>query len=358
MSLNISVQPAASSRINEVDFNNLIFGRQFSDHMFVADYADGKWQNARIVPFGNLTIHPACMALHYGQSVFEGMKASKSKDGEAMLFRPEEHAKRINRSCQRMMMPDFPEDTFVEALHKLVGMDQAWIPPQEGSALYIRPFMFANDPFVGVRPSETPTFMIFTCPVGPYYARPVKLLAETEYIRAAVGGVGEAKAAGNYAAAMLPTQLAKEKGFDQVLWLDAKEHKYIQEVGTMNIFFQIGDTIVTPATDGAILRGITRNSVMTILRDRGFEVEERALSIDEVVEAFQNGSLKACFGSGTAAVISFVEEIQYKDTTIRLPEVTEDSAAMIVKRTINGIRAATQPDPYGWTVPVKVEVVA
>ena len=350
--MNIRVQQATSSRIGEVDFDNLVFGRQFSDHMFVVDYADGEWQDARIVPFGDLRIHPACMALHYGQAVFEGMKASKSKDGEPLVFRPEEHAKRINASCRRMMMPEFPEAVFVDAIHKLVGLDQAWIPPQEGSALYLRPFVFATDPFVGVRPSETYKFIIFTCPVGPYYARPVKLLAETQYIRAAIGGVGEAKAAGNYAAAMLPTQLAKEKGFDQVLWLDAKEHKYIQEVGTMNIFFQIGNRIVTPATDGAILRGITRNSVMTILRDAGFEVEERPISIDEIVDASHAGTLRACFGSGTAAVVSFVEEIQYQDHTIRFPEVTDDSPAAIAKRTINAIRAATQPDPYGWTVRV------
>ena len=356
--MSIRVQPAPTSRIDEVDFENLVFGRQFSDHMFVADYVDGSWQDPRIVPFGTMTLHPACMALHYGQSVFEGMKASKSKDGEPMLFRPEEHAKRINASCRRMMMPDFPEDLFVEALHKLVGMDQAWIPPQEGSALYLRPFMFATDPFVGVRPSETYKFMIFTCPVGPYYARPVKLLAQTEYIRAAIGGVGEAKAAGNYAAAMLPTQIAKKRGFDQVLWLDAKHRKYIQEVGTMNIFFHLGDRVVTPATDGAILRGITRNSVMTILRDAGFEVEERPISIDEIIESSQHGTLKACFGSGTAAVISFVEEIQYQDHTIRFPEITDDSPAAIAKRTINGIRAATLPDPYGWTVRVGSPVEA
>ena len=352
MSLKIQINPVATSRVDEVDFKNLVFGRQFSDHMFVADYTDGEWHDARIVPFGNFEIHPATMALHYGQAVFEGMKASKAVDGTPMLYRPENHAKRINRSCDRMMMPHFPEDTFVEALHLLVGLDQQWIPPMEGSALYLRPFMFATDPFVGVRPSSTYKFMIFTCPVGPYYPRPVKLLAETDYIRAAVGGVGEAKAAGNYAAAMLPTKIAQENGYDQVIWLDAKERKYVQEVGTMNIFFQIGDTVVTPSTDGAILRGITRDSAMRILQDNGFEVVVRPVNIEEIVEAGQNGTLKACFGTGTAVVVSYVDEIRYRDQVVRLPEITDNNPGKVVKSTINGLRAGTIKDTYGWTVPV------
>ena len=353
MSLNIRVIPVSSSRVQEVDFENLVFGRQFSDHMFVADYADGKWQDARIVPFGNFEIHPATMALHYGQAVFEGMKASKAVDGTPMLYRPEDHARRINRSCDRMMMPHFPEDTFVEALHLLVGMDQQWIPPMEGSALYLRPFMFATDPFVGVRPSSSYKFIIFTCPVGPYYPRPVKLLAETDYIRAAVGGVGEAKAAGNYAAAMLPTKIAQDNGYDQVIWLDAKERKYVQEVGTMNIFFQIGDKVVTPTTDGAILRGITRDSAMQILKDKGFEVEVRPVAIEEIIEAGKNGTLNACFGTGTAVVVSYVEEIRYRDQVVRLPEISDDNPGKVVKSTINGLRAGTIEDSYGWTVRVE-----
>lgn len=358
MSMNISIQKTAHSNLDKLDFNNIPFGQVFSDHMFVADYEDGQWKDARIVPFAPFEMHPASMVLHYGQAIFEGMKASKSKDGQPMLFRPEQHAIRINASAHRLRMPAFPEDLFVEALHALVGLDAAWIPPQEGSALYLRPFMIATDPFIGVRPSHNYRFIIFTCPVGPYYAKPVSLYADTEYVRAVKGGTGEAKAAGNYAASLLPAEEAKAKGFDQVMWLDAVEHRYIQEVGTMNIMFVIDGKVITPESEGAILKGITKKSVLTILQDKGIEVEERPFTIDEVIEAHQNGTLQEVFGTGTAAVVAHVSEIQYKDINIQLPPVEDRKIGQMVKAEIDGLRAGTSEDKHGWVIPVKAMVEA
>ena len=300
------------------------------------------------------------MVLHYGQAIFEGMKASKSHDGKPLFFRPELHAKRINASAERMSMPAFPEDLFLEAIHTLVNLDQDWIPPKTGSALYIRPYMIATDEFIGVKPSSTYKFIIFTGPVGPYYAKPVSLWAETKYIRAAIGGTGEAKAAGNYAGSLLPAKEAVERGFDQVMWLDAKEFKWIQEVGTMNIFFVIDGKVITPTTEGTILKGITRMSIIEILKGEGYEVEERRISIDEVVEASRNGTLQEAFGAGTAAVVSHVSKIQYKDTLITLPPVEERKVGAFAKETINGMRARTIEDKFNWIVPVKeiAELVA
>ncbi len=353
MNFEISVTKTSNSRLSNLDFDNIPFGKTFSDHMFVADYYDGQWQDFRIEPFGYFQMHPASMVLHYGQAIFEGMKASKSVDGHALLLRPEQHAKRINYSAHRMCMPSFPEEVFVEALHQLVGLDAAWIPPKEGSALYLRPFMFANDEFIGVKPSQKYKFIIFTGPVGPYFPKPVRLLAETKYIRAADGGTGDAKAAGNYAGSLYPAQLALEKGFDQVLWLDAVDFKYIQEAGTMNLFFVIDGTVITPDLSGTILPGITRDSFLHILKSKGIPTEERPISIDEVIAAHQNGTLQECFGSGTAAVVAHVDEIQYKDTLIKLPPVADRHIGNMLKETIDGLRAGTWEDTFNWIVPVK-----
>ena len=349
----IKIQKTAASRLHAIDFNNIPFGRVFSDHMFIADYAGGEWRDFRIEPFERFSMHPATMVLHYGQSVFEGMKASKSHDGKPLFFRPERHAARLNNSAARLCMPAFPEELFLEALHELVGLDSGWIPPQEGSALYIRPFMFAMDEFIGVKPSDTYRFLIFTGPVGPYYARPVSLWVEQEYVRAVRGGTGEAKAAGNYAASLLPAEKAAERGYDQVMWMDAHEFKYIEEVGTMNIFFVIDGKVITPAASGSILRGITRDSVMTILRDKGYEVEERRISIDEVVDASRAGVLQEVFGTGTAAVVAYVDKIGYGDLEIVLPEIGEDAVGKLVKREIDGLRAGKIEDTRDWIVPVK-----
>jgi len=349
----IKITKAENSRLSTVDFNNIPFGRTFSDHMFTADYIDGEWTNFEIIPFGHFTIHPACLALHYGQSIFEGMKASQNQDGQPLLFRPEMHAKRLNDSARRMVMPEFPEDVFVEALHQLVGIDSGWIPAKAGSALYIRPLMFANGEFIGVRPSDRYKFIIFTGPVGPYYPKPVRLLAENKYVRAAEGGVGEAKVAGNYAASLLPAAIAKKKGFDQVMWMDAKEFKYIQEAGTMNLMFVIDGTVITPATDGAILKGITRDTMLKILQDKGIKVEERAITIDEVIEAYKNGKLEEAFGTGTAAVVAHVADITYGDIQIDLPPLESRKIGNMLKKEIDGLRAGIIEDTNDWVVPVK-----
>ena len=335
----LTIHHAKESRVANVDFQNLPFGKIISDHMFEIDYDGKQWVNPR-------------MALHYGQSIFEGMKASRSKDGTPLLFRPELHAKRMNASAVRMCMPEIPEDIFVEAIHAIVGIDQEWIPKIEGSAMYIRPLMFATDEMVGVKASDTYKFMIICLPVGPYYPKPIKLLVEPHYIRAAQGGVGEAKTAGNYAAALYPSKLAREQGYDQVLWLDAVHHKFVQEVGTMNIFFVFNNEIVTPATSGTILKGITRASTLEILRGNGHTVNERDLSIDEVLSRYQAGELIEVFGTGTAALIANVEEIKYDNHFIRL-DSSNWALSTSIKDEINGMRFGTIEDKRGWTVPVK-----
>ncbi|MCI5081758.1 MAG: branched-chain amino acid aminotransferase [Saprospiraceae bacterium] len=357
MNYNINVTKTDASRLSSVDFDNIPFGRVFSDHMFIADYKDGEWQDFRIVPFGKFEMHPAAMVLHYGQAIFEGMKASKTVDGKAMLFRPEMHAKRINNSAERMCMPAVPEDLFMQALHSLIDLDSDWIPPQAGSALYIRPYMFSMDEFIGVKPSQTYRFCIFTGPVGPYYPKPVSLIAEQKYVRAVKGGTGEAKAAGNYAGSLLPAKIAQEKGYDQVMWMDGKEFKYIQEVGTMNIFFVLDGKVVTPSTDGAILKGITRDSIIKLLTAKGIQVEERPVAIDEIVEAHQAGKLEEVFGSGTAAVVAHVEKIAYKDTEMMLPPMEERKIGAMIKEEIDGLRAGTIEDKNGWVVPVKSTIM-
>ncbi|HMQ59630.1 MAG TPA: branched-chain amino acid aminotransferase [Flavilitoribacter sp.] len=358
MNHTISIERTRQSKLNSVDFGNLPFGKVFSDHMFVADYAGGQWQNPRVVPFAPFSIHPATMALHYGQSIFEGMKASKSLEGQPMFFRPEMHAKRLNISATRMCMPEVPESLFMEGLHALVDVDQDWIPQDEGSSLYIRPFMFATDEFIGVRPSETYRFIIFTGPVGPYYPKPVRLWAEQQYVRAIKGGTGEAKAAGNYAGALLPAKIAQSKGFDQVMWMDGREFKYVQEVGTMNIFFVIDGKVITPSTDGEILKGITRDSIIHILReDKGMQVEERPVSIDEVLAAHKAGKLQEVFGAGTAAVVSHVSEIAYKEELLTLPAIETRQIGNMIKSEIDGLRSGRVADTRGWVVPVKSQVL-
>jgi len=308
----LQITTVEKSAISEVDFSNLPFGKTFTDHIYVADYKDGKWQDHRIEPFKRFQVHPANIAWHYGQAIFEGMKATRHMDGTPMLFRPELHSDRINASADRMAMPRFPKESFMEAVRTLVKMEKDWIPKEEGSALYIRPYMVAMDEFIGVQISQTYKFVIFCCPVGPYYSKPLKLKADDVYIRAAIGGTGEAKAAGNYAGSLLPTKLAKEEGYDQIMWLDANERHYIQEVGTMNIFFVFGNKVVTPSTDGAILKGITRKSLVDILKDKGYKIEERPISINEVMIGAKRGELTEVFGAGTAAVVANVKAIGFK----------------------------------------------
>jgi branched-chain amino acid aminotransferase len=354
MSYKIKVNLTENSRLAGLDFNNIPFGKTFSDHMFIVDYADGEWRDAQIVPFGNTSLHPANLAIHYGQSFFEGMKASKMLDGTPALFRTDMHIQRLNASARRLCMPELPYELFMQALETLIDIDRDWIPPAEGSTLYIRPFMYATDESLGVRPSDNYRFMIITGPVGPYYAKPVTLWAETEYIRAAKGGTGEAKSAGNYAGALLPTKLANQRGYDQILWLDAEEHKYVQEAGTMNLMFVIDGKVITAPTDGTILRGITRNTMLILLRDNGYVVEERALSMDEIVAAYHAGTLQEVFGCGTAAVVSHVSEVTHGDLKMVLPSIESRKVGIWLKKQIDKMRTGEIADKYGWVEPVKV----
>jgi branched-chain amino acid aminotransferase len=351
MSTSIKITKVAQSKASEIDFHNIVMGTRFSDHMFVCDYQNGEWQNPRIEPLALIPTHPAAMALHYGQAIFEGMKATLGKDGTPLLFRPNENAKRMNFSANRMGMPLFPEDLFVEALKQFAALEKEWIPTQEGSALYLRPFMYADEPFIGMRAATSFKFIIMASPAGPFFHKKIKLYAEKKYVRAVNGGTGEAKAAGNYAGAIRPTEYAKKAGYDQVLWLDAQHFDYIQEVGTMNIFFKIGGKFITPSLTGSILSGITRMSVIDLLRSKGFEVTERPISISEIIEAYHNGTLEEAFGTGTAVGIAMIEEIGNNDLAIVFP--SENPVSVMVNDTLNAIKVQDVKDEFGWIVEAK-----
>jgi branched-chain amino acid aminotransferase len=355
MKHNIKITPVQQSKIGELDFNNIPLGKIFTDHMFICDYENGQWINPRIEPLHNIATHPAAMALHYGQAIFEGMKATIDANEIPLLFRPAKNAARLNFSADRMGMPHFPEDLFVEGLKQLVALDKNWIPPQEGSALYLRPFMYADEHFIGMRAASHYKFIIIASPSGPYFNKRIKLFAETKYIRAAQGGTGEAKAAGNYAAAIKPSEIAKAKGFDQVLWLDAHEFSYIQEAGTMNLFFKINGEFITPSLEGTILGGITRMSVIELLESKVCKVTERPITIEEVIEASKNGTLEEAFGTGTAVGIAMIAEIRFKETTIKLPE--ENPSARMILDTLNGVRSGKLEDKLNWMVKIEGELV-
>lgn len=354
MKHNIKITRTEKSNIDNVDFHKIPLGRTFTDHMFICDYENGEWRNPRIEPLHLIPTHPAAMALHYGQAIFEGMKATLNVDGNPSLFRPRKNAERLNYSAGRIGMPEFPEDLFVEGLKQLVTMDSNWIPPQVGSALYLRPFMYADEAFIGMRAATKYKFIIIGSPSGPLFTKPIKLYAETKYIRAAKGGTGEAKVAGNYAAAIKPTELAKAKGYDQILWLDAHEFKYIQEVGTMNVFFRIKDEFITPSLDGCILNGISRISTIDLLRHRGYKVTERLISIDEIIEASNNGTLQEAFGTGTAVGVAMIAEIGYKDQVIRISP--DNPVGQMVLDTVNGVRSGTLKDELNWIVTIENEM--
>ena len=346
----IDIHKTPQSRKDAVDWDNLPFGRVFSDHMLVMDYADGEWGKPTIEPFENLSLSPATSVLHYGQTVFEGMKAYRNDKDEVFLFRADQNAKRFNQSAIRMCMPTIPEDVFVQFVQTLVDLDREWIPTTEGYSMYIRPFMIATDPYVGIRPSATYKFMIFTCPVGAYYTEPVRVKIETEYTRATHGGTGFAKAGGNYAASLYPAKLAAEQGYQQLIWTDAQEHKYIEEAGTMNVVFQIGDTIVTPKSSDTILDGITRKSVMEIARDWGYKTEERKVSVKEVIEAIKSGELKDAFGAGTAATIAPIKTINFEGRDYDLPDVSERKFSNEVLDYLNRYKHGETEDKFNWLI--------
>ena len=336
------------SKLNEMTLENIPFGKYFTDHMLEVDYEVGEWKTVEIKPYQPLLLSPSLAALHYGQAIFEGVKAYKNQVGEAQIFRPFENFKRFNISADRMQMPQVPEEIFMEGMRQLVQLDQNWIPQQEDHSLYIRPFMFSSDELIGVRPSDKYKFMIILSPTGPYYNAPMRIYVEENYVRAVPGGVGYAKAAGNYGGAMFATAQAKQKGYDQVLWTDAYEHKYVQECGTMNVFFIIGDKAVTPDLEaGTILSGVTRDSTIKLLKEMGFKVEEQPISIDEIVDAYNAGILFEVFGTGTAATISMIKELRYKDFVMNF-DVDKWQTAPAIKRAMTDIREGKIDDVHGW----------
>ena len=355
--LNIKIEKTTAPKEKPKKGEALKFGHIFTDHMFVMNYTEGKgWHDARIVPFQNISLSPAAMVYHYGQEMFEGLKAYKDEAGKVYLFRPDMNAKRANNSNDRLCIPQIPEEDFVEAVKTVVDIDRDWIPTEPGTSLYIRPFVIATDEFLGVAPSKTYLFMVILSPSGAYYASglaPVGIWIEDEYVRAVKGGMGFAKTGGNYAASLIAQVKAHDGGFSQVLWLDGVERKYIEEVGAMNIFFKINGKIVTPMINGSILPGVTRDSVIKMCRHWGMEVEERRISVDELVEAAHSGALEEVFGTGTAAVISPVGKLRYKDEVMTIGTGDIGEVTQKLYDTITGIQWGRLDDPFGWRVTVE-----
>jgi branched-chain amino acid aminotransferase len=346
------ITKAEKSKLSTINLENIPFGKYFTDHMLEVDYEDGEWKTVEIKPYQPLSLAPSLAALHYGQAIFEGIKAYKDQNGEAWIFRPEENFKRFNISAKRMEMPEVPEEIFIEGMKQLVKLDEDWIPNKPDHSLYIRPFMFSSEEVIGVKPSAKYKFLIILSPTGPYYAAPMRIYVEEHFVRAVPGGVGYTKNAGNYGAAMHASAEAKRKGYDQVLWMDAFEHKYVQECGTMNVFFIIGNKAITPGLEeGTILAGVTRESAIQILKELGLEVEERLLSIDEITDAYKKGTLREVFGTGTAATISMIKELRYKDFEMKFTTDKWEIAPKIKLR-MDAIREGKSEDKYGWMVKV------
>ena len=347
----ITIEKTKASKIASVDFDNLSFGSVFSDHMLVCHYRNGVWEIPKIIPYQPLQLAPSSKVFHYGQAIFEGMKAYKGRNGNIWLFRPEDNHKRLNISAKRIAIPELPKEYFMEGLKTLLHLDKDWIPRAEGSSLYVRPFIFASGEGFRATPADEYTFVIATAPSGAYFAGKIKVLIEETYSRAANGGVGFAKAGGNYAGQFYPTQLAVEKGYQQVIWTDDNTHEYLEEAGAMNIFLRINDTLITAPTNDRILDGITRKSILEIARAENIPTEVRKISVTETIEAAQDGSLKEIFGAGTAAVVSPISTFGFRDKDYHLPEI-EDSYALRFKHFITDIQYNRAEDPFGWRYPV------
>ncbi|WP_036379328.1 branched-chain amino acid aminotransferase [Muricauda sp. MAR_2010_75] len=344
---NVKIEKAKTSKIKDVDFDNLSFGSIYTDHMLVCDYKNGQWEAPKVVPYQPITLDPSSKIFHYGQSIFEGMKAYKDENGSVWLFRPLENFKRLNKSAKRMAMPELPESYFMDGLTTLLQVDSQWIPQSAGSSLYIRPFMFASGNGFHASPADEYKFIIALAPSGSYFSGKVKVLIEKQYSRAANGGVGFAKTGGNYAGQFYPTRLAAEKGYQQVIWTDDNNHEFIEEAGAMNVFVRINDTLLTAPTNDRILDGITRKSILDIAEDEGIKTEIRKISVKEIVEAAKNGSLKEMFGAGTAAVVSPISAFGYEGVDYDLPEM-EDSYASLLKKRITDIQYNRAEDKFGW----------
>lgn len=348
MTTSIPVERTIRSRISETDFNNLEFGKYLSDHMLVASYSGGQWHEMKIVPYGPLPLTPAMLALHYGQTVFEGLKAFRNSAGDISVFRATRHSERLNRSLERMCMPAITEEMFVHGIHALLEVDQAWIPDSAGSSLYIRPVVFATESRFGVKVSDEYLFVIMTSPVGPYFSKPLRVKVEDHFVRAAEGGPGYAKCAGNYGGAFYPTLLARGQGFDQVLWTDARNHEYIDEAGVMNVMFVADGKLITPSLTSAILDGVTRDSILQLAPAMGMPAEERRVSVEEIARGLERGTITEAFGAGTAAVVSPIATITIKGIDYHLPEPGPDSFQQRVKHKLNNIRMGHEPDVFGW----------
>jgi branched-chain amino acid aminotransferase len=344
----IRIRKISQSKIDEVDFNDLVFGKHISDHMLVCDYNNGAWQEPQIVPFTNLSLRPDALAFHYGQTVFEGMKAFRMEDDRINIFRIDKHCNRFVRSLERMCMAVPPKEIFEEGLKQLVNLDKDWVPRHNDHALYLRPFVIATENCLGVKVSEEYRFIIFTSPVPTSFARPIKLKVETEYVRAARGGTGFTKCGGNYGGAFYPTHLARQQGYDQVLWTDATENKFIEESGMMNIMFAIDDALITPPLSDTILDGVTRDSLVTLAHDLGIKTEERKISVDELENSFSGNAITEAFGVGTAAVVAPVKTINIHDTDFHLPEYSHDTISAKLKQKLENIRRGREEDVHNW----------
>ena len=336
------------TRITEVDFNNIQFGRVYSDHMFLADFLDSEWQNFTIQPYSDIKLSPGTFALHYGQSVFEGLKAYKSQDGAINVFRPLDNFKRMNKSAQRLCIPEIPEEVFMGGMTELLKLDRNWAPDGDGNSLYIRPLMFAMDEYIGLRPTEKFKFIIFTCPVGAYYSKPVKVKVERTYVRAFPGGTGFAKAAGNYAGSMYPTEIAHNEGYDQLIWTDGIHHEYIEEAGTMNLMFIVNGILLTPDPGDTILRSITRESVLRLAQEWGLRVEERQISVNEITNAIKSGKLLEAFGVGTAATVAQISMISCDGVDYELPPVEKRDFSNKAYQYLENLKYGKIEDQYNW----------
>ena len=347
----MKIEKVLASKLPNVDLENLSFGTVFTDHMFICKYISDSWQEPEIMPYQSISFEPSTSVFHYGQAVFEGMKAYKDNQNKIWLFRPLENYNRINRSSERLKIPKFPEELFFNGLKELLKIDSDWIQKGIGNSLYVRPFVFASQAGVQASPSEEYTFIIICCPVKSYYGGEVNILIEENFSRAADGGVGFAKAAGNYAAQFYPTSLAQQKGYQQIIWTDAKSHKFLEEAGTMIIFFKINDKLITAPTNDRILDGITRKSVIQIAKDLGIDVEVRPVTVSEIIDAAENKSLEEMFGSGTAVVVSPIKSFGYRKKNFKLPEIN-NSLANTLKEKITSIQYNLSTDPYGWRHPI------
>ena len=352
--INISITKVAKSRLAEIDFNNLPFGKTFSDHMFIADYSDGEWKDFKIVPFGEIGISPAMSSLHYGQAFFEGIKAYKHANGNVSIFRPDKNAERFNLSAQRLCMPELPVDIFLQSIEALVDLDRDWVPSKANHSLYIRPFMFATDPFLGVTPSSTYKYIVLTGPVGPYFSKNLKVKVETFYSRASEGGFGFAKAAGNYGGSMLPGMKATQEGFDQLIWTDSKEHAYIEELGAANIMFMMDGKLITPSTRDTILKGVTHDTVLTLAKSWNIGIEERRISVEEIITGIKESRITDAFGVGTAATIAHIAEIGYEGELYTLPDPEKRVFSNRVLDVLNELRYGRSVDEHGWNFMVRV----